>query len=64
MRKRKTELYALVRRVIKNELDEAQQEIVRLYWYEGKTFSEISEIMKLSNKALLINSKFRIQNSK
>lgn len=52
LRKRKNELYALVRRVIKNELDETQQEFVRLYWYEGKTLREISEIMKLDKSTL------------
>ena len=52
MRKRKAELYALVRTVIKNELDESQQEFVRLYWYEGKTLSEISKVMKLDKSTL------------
>jgi len=37
LRKRKTELYALVRAVIKNELDETQQKFVQLYWYERKS---------------------------
>ena len=52
LRKRKVELYALIRRVIKNELDENQQEFVRLYWYEGKTLGEISKIMKLDRSTL------------
>ncbi len=52
LRKRKAELYALVRRVIKNELDESQQKFVRLYWYEGKTLGEISEIMGLDKSTL------------
>ena len=50
LRKRKNELYALVRKVIKNELDPRQQEIVRLHWYEGKSLSEAAEIIGL-NKA-------------
>lgn len=61
LRKRKAELYALVRRVIKNELDEAQQKFVYLYWYERKSLSEISKIMQLdvstlSRKEKRINS--------
>lgn len=52
LRKRKAELYALVRTVIRNELDEGQQEFVRLYWYEGKTLSEISKIMQLDKSTL------------
>lgn len=61
LRKRKAELYALVRKVIKNELDQSQQEFVRLYWYEGKSLSEISRITgtdksTLSRKEKKINS--------
>lgn len=61
LRKRKAELYALVRKVIKNELDEAQQKFVYLYWYERKSLSEISKIMQLdvstlSRKEKRINS--------
>ena len=52
LRKRKAELYALVRKVIKNELDPSMQEFVRLYWYEEKSLSEISEIMGLDKSTL------------
>lgn len=52
LRKRKTELYALVRAVIKNELDETQQKFVQLYWYERKSLEEISKIMKLDKSTL------------
>ena len=52
LRKRKAELYALVRTVIKNELDESQQELVRLHWYEGRTLIEISKIMNLDKSTL------------
>ena len=52
LRKRKAELYALVRKVIRNELDPASQEFVRLYWYEKKTISEISEILGLDKSTL------------
>ena len=37
MEKRKNELYALVRKVIRNELTPLQQQIVYLLWYENKT---------------------------
>lgn len=52
LRKRKSELYSLVRQVIKNELDPSQQEFVRLYWFEGKTLNEISGIMGLDKSTL------------
>ncbi len=52
LRKRKAELYALVRKVIKNELDPSMQEFVRLYWYEKKSLSEISVIMGLDKSTL------------
>lgn len=52
LRKRKEELYALVRKVIKNELDPSMQEFVRLYWYEGKSLQEISALMKLDKSTL------------
>lgn len=52
LRKRKSELYALVRKVIKNELDAQQQEIVRLHWYEGKKLSEVAEIMGMDKSTV------------
>jgi len=52
LRKRKAELYALVRKVIKNELDPSSQEFVRLYWYEEKSLSEISAIMGLDRSTV------------
>lgn len=52
MRKRKNELYALVRRVIHNELDSRQQEFVKLHWYEEKSLSEISEILGLDRSCI------------
>lgn len=51
-RKQKTELYALVRRVIKNELSDTQQLIVRLRWYEGKNLDEISEMTGLDKSTV------------
>ena len=51
-RKQKTELYALVRRVIKNELSDTQQLIVRLRWYEGKNIDEIAEITGLERSTV------------
>lgn len=57
LEKRKKELYALVRMVIKNELDAQQKEIVQLHWYEGKSLSEISEIMKLDRSTVFRKEK-------
>lgn len=48
LRKRKAELYKLVRLVIKNELDKTQQEIVRLHWYEEIPLGEIADMMNIS----------------
>lgn len=45
LRKRKQELYALVRKVIKNELSPEQQKVVRLRWYEQKSMSEVAKIL-------------------
>lgn len=47
LKKRKSELYALVRKVIRNELDPTQQAIVRMRWYEGKDLKYISRELKL-----------------
>lgn len=44
-RQRQQELERLVRKVIKNELDERDQLIVSLYWYKGKTKDEIAKIV-------------------
>lgn len=52
LRKRKSELYALVRKVIKNELDAHQQEIVRLHWYEGKKLAEVAAILGLDKSVI------------
>jgi RNA polymerase sigma factor (sigma-70 family) len=52
LRKRKAELYALVRKIIKNELNSQQQEIVRLHWYEGKNLSEIARIMGIDKSTV------------
>ncbi len=57
LRKRKAELYALVRRVIKNELEPDQQEIVRLHWYEGKSLSEISDILGIDRSTVFRKEK-------
>lgn len=52
LRKRKAELYGLVRTVIKNELTPSQQKIVRLLWYENKSRSEAAEILGIDNRTL------------
>ncbi len=45
LRRRKAELYRLVRTVIKNELDSFQQEFVRLHWYEQLPLAEVAQKM-------------------
>ncbi len=45
MEKRKNELYALVRKVIRNELTPLQQQIVYLLWYENKTVVEAAKAL-------------------
>lgn len=52
LRRRKAELYALVRKVIRNELDSLQQEIVRLHWYEGKSAKEIGIILGMDTSSV------------
>ena len=42
LRKRKAELRALVRKVIKEELDSFQQTLVKLHWYDGLSVSQIA----------------------
>lgn len=57
LKKRKAELYALVRKVIKNELDPVQQEIVRLHWYEGKSLNEIADILCIDRSTVFRKEK-------
>lgn len=52
MRKRKIELNCLVNEVIENELSEGEKNIVQLYWYEGKTLTEIGEITGTSHSSV------------
>lgn len=52
MRRRKAELYALVRKVIKEELTEEQQELVRLQWYEGKSINEMALEMNMNRSVI------------
>ncbi len=42
VRKRKAELRQLVKTVIKNELNEEEQLLVKLHWYEGMSQSQIA----------------------
>lgn len=43
LRKRKEELNRLVKKVIRNELDDKDRLIVHLYWYKNNTKDEIAE---------------------
>ena len=42
LRRRKQELNALVRKVIRNELNHEEQLLVKLHWYDGMSQSEIA----------------------
>lgn len=42
LRKRKAELRALVRKVIKDDLEPQQQLLVKLHWYDGASVSQIA----------------------
>lgn len=45
VRKRKIELISLVKKVIENELNEKEKEIVRLHWYENKSVTQTAQIL-------------------
>ncbi len=57
LQKRKNELYALVRRVIKNELTPLQQQIVHLLWYEGKSATDAAKILCIDRSTLFRKEK-------
>ncbi len=45
LRKRRSELHELVKKVIKNELCEKDRLLVSLHWYKGKSKEEIAKII-------------------
>lgn len=45
LRERKAELCRLVRKVIKNELDDRDRLLVSLCWYKGKSKQEVAELI-------------------
>lgn len=57
LQKRKNELYALVRKVVKNELTPCQQQIVHLLWYEGKSISEAAAELSMDRSTLFRKEK-------
>lgn len=57
LEKRKNELYALVRRVVKNELTPLQQQIVHLLWYENKSVAEAAEDLRLDRSSVFRKEK-------
>ncbi|MBQ7295914.1 MAG: helix-turn-helix domain-containing protein [Clostridia bacterium] len=52
LRKRKIELINLVRKVLENELNENDKELVRLHWYEGKSVTEAANILSCSKSSV------------
>lgn len=52
LRKRKAELYALVRRIIKDDLNAEQQQLIRLHWYEGKSLNEIAQMLNFDRSVI------------
>lgn len=61
LRKRKEELCALVQKVIRNELDERDQLLVRLRWYKGKSVSQIASLLQLDRSTIFRHME-RIEN--
>ena len=52
LRKRKAELCALVRKVIKQELTAQQRLLVQLHWYEGMSITEIAQRLNISKSTV------------
>ena len=52
LRKRKQELCALVRRVIRDDLNEDDRRLLTLHWYEGKPVREIAELIGASRSTV------------
>ena len=51
-REAKLALDRLVRRVIRNELDEQDQLLVRLHWYQGKSMEELAALTGLDRQTV------------
>ncbi len=45
LRKRRIELIALVKKIVKNELSEKDKTIITLHWYEGKTITQTAAVL-------------------
>lgn len=52
LRERKRELFALLKKVIKNELSERDRLLVSLFWYKGKSKAEIADIVGLDRSTV------------
>lgn len=52
LRKRKAELRALVRRVIKNELTQEEQLYVKLHWYDGLSQAAIAQKLEVDRSTV------------
>lgn len=52
IRKRKIELISLVKRVIEDELNDKDKEIVRLHWYKSKTVTQTAQEMGIDKSTV------------
>lgn len=52
LRQRKSDLNKLIKRVIENELDEKDQTLVKLSWYEGMSKDQIAQMLGVSRSSV------------
>ncbi len=51
-RKREVDMALLLERAIENELSDAERNVVRLHWYDGRSITDISEINGVTPAAI------------
>lgn len=52
LRKRKIELNCLLKKIISNELNDKDKEIVNFHWFEGRTISETAKILNVDRSTI------------
>ena len=52
MRKRKIELNCLLKKIIANELNDKDKEIVKFHWFEGLSISETAKILNVDRSTI------------